>query len=119
MDIDRLQFLHKEDNMKYHRPMTKLALACLLFLVAAHGATPALAVQGVEALPHTTSVSEKVVGPGPSSAEEMEALLAFTVMAWMRGDWALLGRLYYSLVALASVLFVLFAGYWNLSGWRS
>jgi hypothetical protein len=28
------------------------------------------------------------------------------------------GRLYTSLIALASVLFVLFAGYWNMAGWR-
>jgi len=44
--------------------------------------------------------------------------LALTVIAWMRGHWSLVGRLYYSLIALASVLFVLFAGYWNLLGWR-
>jgi hypothetical protein len=44
--------------------------------------------------------------------------LALPVIAWMRGHWSLVGRLYYSLIALASVLFVLFAGYWNLLGWR-
>jgi hypothetical protein len=61
--------------MKYHRPITKLALACLLFLVAAIGDTPALAAQRVEALPHTVSVSELTVASGPSSPEEMEAFL--------------------------------------------
>jgi hypothetical protein len=40
------------------------------------------------------------------------------VIAWMRGYWSLVSRLYYSLIALASVLFVLFAGYWNMVGWR-
>jgi CubicO group peptidase (beta-lactamase class C family) len=44
--------------------------------------------------------------------------LALTVTAWMRGTWSLVSRLYYSLIALASVLFVLFAGYWNMLGWR-
>ena len=44
--------------------------------------------------------------------------LALTVIAWMRGYWSLVGRLYYSLIALVSVLFVLFAGYWNMLGWR-
>ena len=44
--------------------------------------------------------------------------LALTVIAWMRKYGALVGRLYYSLIALASVLFVLFAGYWNMLGWR-
>ena len=46
------------------------------------------------------------------------AFLALAVIAWMRGYWSLVGRLYYSLIALASVLFVLFAGYWNMLGWR-
>lgn len=44
--------------------------------------------------------------------------LALAVFAWMRGYLSLVGRLYYSLIALASVLFVLFAGYWNMLGWR-
>ena len=44
--------------------------------------------------------------------------LALAVMAWVRGYWSLVGRLYYSLIALASVLFVLFAGYWNLLDWK-
>ena len=46
------------------------------------------------------------------------AFLACTVIAWVRGYWSLVGRLYYSLVALASVLFLLFAGYWYMLGWR-
>jgi CubicO group peptidase (beta-lactamase class C family) len=61
--------------MKVHRPITKLALACLLFLGAALGNTPALAAQRVEALPHTLSVPELTGASGPSSPEEMEAFL--------------------------------------------
>jgi hypothetical protein len=61
--------------MRYHGPKTKLALACLLFLVAASGATPAPAAQGVEALPDTLSAPEFSVATGPSSAQEMEAFL--------------------------------------------
>jgi hypothetical protein len=44
--------------------------------------------------------------------------LALTVITWVRGYGSLVGRLTYSLIALASVLFVLFAGYWNMLGWR-
>ncbi len=44
--------------------------------------------------------------------------LALTLIAWVRGYGSLVGRLYTSLIALASVLFVLFAGYWNMLGWR-
>ena len=46
------------------------------------------------------------------------ALLALTLVTWVRGHGSLVGRLYISLIALASVLFVLFAGYWNMLGWR-
>jgi hypothetical protein len=70
-----VQFRNKEDDMKYHRPKAKLALACLLYLVAALGATPAFAGRRVAALPHTISVSEKAVASGPSSPAEMEAFL--------------------------------------------
>ncbi len=56
-----VQFRNKEDDMKYHRPTAKLALACLLFLVAALGPTPALAGRRVEALPHSISVAEEAV----------------------------------------------------------
>jgi hypothetical protein len=47
--------------------------------------------------------------------------LAFVVsmgMAWIRGYWSLVCRLTYSLMALASVVLILFAGYWNMLGWR-
>ncbi len=44
--------------------------------------------------------------------------LTLTLVAWVRGHGSFVGRLYYSLIALASVLFVLFAAYWNMGGWR-
>ena len=44
--------------------------------------------------------------------------LILTAIAWVRGQGSFAGRLTYSLIALASVLFVLFAGYWNMLGWR-
>jgi hypothetical protein len=46
------------------------------------------------------------------------ALLVLTVIAWVQGRGSLVGRLYYSLIALTSVLFVLFTSYWNMLGWR-
>lgn len=42
--------------------------------------------------------------------------LALALVAWLRGHGSSVGRLYYSLMALAAVLFVLFAGYWNMLG---
>jgi len=44
--------------------------------------------------------------------------LALTLVAWVRGHGSFVGRFYYSLIALASVLFVLFVGYWNMLAWR-
>jgi hypothetical protein len=44
--------------------------------------------------------------------------VALGVIAWLRGYWSVIGRLYYSSIALASVVFILFAGYWNMLGWR-
>jgi CubicO group peptidase (beta-lactamase class C family) len=61
--------------MKYHRPIARLALACLLFLVASLGDTPALAAQRLESLSHTLSVPESTGAEGTSSPEEMEAFL--------------------------------------------
>jgi CubicO group peptidase (beta-lactamase class C family) len=44
--------------------------------------------------------------------------LVLAAIAWVRGHGSLVGRLSYSTMALASVLFILFAGYWNMLGWR-
>jgi CubicO group peptidase (beta-lactamase class C family) len=59
----------------YHRPIAKLAVACLLFLLIALGDTPAIAAPRIEALSHTCSVPQSIVASGPSDPEEMEAFL--------------------------------------------
>ena len=46
------------------------------------------------------------------------AMLVLALIAWVRGQGSFAGRLTYSLMTLASVLFVLFAGYWNMLDWR-
>jgi CubicO group peptidase (beta-lactamase class C family) len=46
------------------------------------------------------------------------AFLALALIGWIRGTWSIAGQLYYSLIALAAVVFVLFVGYWNMLGWR-
>ncbi len=40
------------------------------------------------------------------------------LMSWFKGYWSFVGRLYYTLIWLAAVVFILFAGYWNLIGWK-
>ena len=42
----------------------------------------------------------------------------YTVLAWKDSYWGITGRLYYTLVTIASVAFVWFLNYWNLLGWR-
>ena len=44
--------------------------------------------------------------------------LVYTVLAWKDKYWGILGRVYYTLVTLASVAFLWFLNYWNLLGWR-
>jgi hypothetical protein len=45
-------------------------------------------------------------------------MLVAAVIAWIRGYWSTLGRLYYSLITLAALAFVWWANYWNLIGYR-
>ncbi len=45
-------------------------------------------------------------------------LLWMTFSAWKDRYWSILGRLYYSFITLAAVLFLVWANYWNLIGWR-
>lgn len=46
------------------------------------------------------------------------AMVIFTVLAWVRRDWSLALRVYYTLVTAASVAFIWFLNSWNLLGWR-
>lgn len=45
-------------------------------------------------------------------------LVVFTVLAWRDNYWSVLGRLHYSLVTLAALVFIWFVNYWNLLGFR-
>jgi len=44
--------------------------------------------------------------------------LIYTVLAWKDSYWGVIGRVYYTLVTLASLAFVWFLNFWNLLGWR-
>jgi CubicO group peptidase (beta-lactamase class C family) len=43
-------------------------------------------------------------------------VVALAVLAWKDRYWGMVGRMHYTLVALAAVVFVLFLNYWNLIG---
>ena len=45
-------------------------------------------------------------------------MIIFTVLAWVRRDWSLAWRVYYTLVMVASVAFIWFLYSFNLLGWR-
>jgi CubicO group peptidase (beta-lactamase class C family) len=45
-------------------------------------------------------------------------LLVFAALAWKDGYWSLVGRLHYTVVTLAALVFVWFANYWKLLGFR-
>jgi len=59
-----------------------------------------------------------VLGLGVLSALLTVGTLVYMVLAWKNRYWGILGRLYYTLVAVAAVAFVWFLNYWNLLGWR-
>jgi hypothetical protein len=44
--------------------------------------------------------------------------VVFTVLAWRDEYWSVLGRLHYSLIAVAALVFIWFVNYWNLLGFR-
>ena len=45
-------------------------------------------------------------------------LVVFTVLAWRDDYWSVLGRLHYSLIAVAALVFIWIVNYWNLLGFR-
>jgi len=45
-------------------------------------------------------------------------MLLMTYLAWKDSYWSILGRIYYSFLTMTALLFVLWANYWNLLGWR-
>jgi CubicO group peptidase (beta-lactamase class C family) len=45
-------------------------------------------------------------------------MLLMTILAWKDSYWSVWGRIYYSFLTLTAVLFLVWANYWNLLGWR-
>jgi len=46
------------------------------------------------------------------------AMVILTVVIWLRREWSLAWRIYYSLVTIASIAFIWWLNSWNLLGWR-
>jgi LuxR family maltose regulon positive regulatory protein len=46
------------------------------------------------------------------------AMIVFTVVVWVGGEWSLAWRAYYTVLTVASVAFIWFLNSWNLLGWR-
>lgn len=45
-------------------------------------------------------------------------VLIFAFLAWKNKYWSICGRVHYSLIGLASRVFIWFLNYWNLLGFR-
>jgi len=45
-------------------------------------------------------------------------MLGMAIAAWAKGYWSIWGRTYYLVLTLAAVVFILWANYWNLIGWK-
>src|SRR5512138_2697421 len=46
------------------------------------------------------------------------AMVVYTVLAWQKHFWSLLGRIHYSLIAMAALSFLWFLNYWDLLGFK-
>jgi CubicO group peptidase (beta-lactamase class C family) len=46
------------------------------------------------------------------------AMIVLAVVVWMRRDWSLGGRVYYTLLTVVSLAFIWWLNAWNLLGWR-
>ena len=58
------------------------------------------------------------LGLGVLSALLTVGALIYTVLAWKKGYWGIIARIYYTLVTIAAIAFVWFLNQWNLLGWR-
>ena len=58
------------------------------------------------------------LGLGVLSAVLTVGALVYAVLAWKKGYWGVVFRLYYTLVTVAAVAYIWFLNYWNLLGWR-
>ena len=59
-----------------------------------------------------------VLGVGVMSAVLTAAALVYAVLAWKKGYWGAVTRMYYTLATVAAVAFVWFLNQWNMLGWR-
>jgi hypothetical protein len=45
-------------------------------------------------------------------------MLGGAIAAWVEGYWSIWGRIYYLVLTMSAVVFILWANYWNLIGWK-
>ena len=45
-------------------------------------------------------------------------MLGSAIAAWVKGYWSIWDRTYYLVLTLSAVVFILWANYWNLIGWK-
>ena len=79
-------------------------LAWFLLSLVGFGETYVWPTQAVSAITHLWLLSVPLT----------LGLLVMATLAWWNRYWGLVGRVHYTLVALAGVLFVLILGNWNL-----
>ena len=90
-----------------------LSLLNLLFVIG----TILWGEQNLAPLFGISTIYKFILGLGVLSALLTVGTLVYTVLAWKNRYWGILGRLYYTLVAVAAVAFVWLLNYWNLLGW--
>jgi CubicO group peptidase (beta-lactamase class C family) len=91
-----------------------VALVGVAFVIGV--AVAASSAEGV--LTGETGALSVVLAIGVLFAVLTVGLVIAAVLVWRRGWWTVWGRLRYTLVALAAVVFVVLLQTWNLLGWR-
>jgi hypothetical protein len=98
----------------------------------ARGLAWAMALVNIAFLPGLVSATNTLPKAPYGVPPSLQALLALPLLgaalalavaacagvAWARRDWGVLGRVHYTLVALAGLAFVWWTAYWNLLGFR-
>lgn len=92
--------------------MALLFVVFLLGFAAVAGTATATLAMG------RTGVLAVVLGLGVAGALVTIPVLIYALRAWLNGWWRWPGRVHYSVIALAGVVFIWFLNHWNLLGWR-
>jgi len=111
--IRRRPPIHVERPLRLARWLAVLVSGLYPIFLVAQSLVMARATYGASPMPHTLFLLLTIL-----AVVLTIGLVVFTVLAWKDRYWSVLGRLHYTLVTLAALVFIPFLHYWNLLGFR-